>query len=228
MENCHVAIISREDFEKVAAMRKGNTCAGAERKHETHCLTGKMICGNCGHRLSHSYTGRPKYYCAKHYLDKADGKCNISVLDATMEEVVMKSLQLFIDMWVDSRKIVDMQREKQAQRLKLAEQHLVDMENSNERLNRDLRDAYQSYKLGMTDKETYLEQKKAYEHLLVQMQKNIEKNAKKCMTNDKIYAILIIVYCSLCKWSMGHSAERKHYGLFCCFPFQYTGSRINN
>lgn len=57
---------------------------------------------------------------------------------------------------------------------------------------------------------------------------NIEKNAKKCMTNDKIYAILIIVYCSLCKWSMGHSAERKHYGLFCCFPFQYTGSRINN
>ena len=51
------------------------------------------------------------------------------------------------------------------------------------------------------------------------MQKNIEKNAKKCMTNDKIYAILIIVYCSLCKWSMGHSAERKHYGLFCCFPF---------
>lgn len=27
----------------------------------------------------------------------------------------------------------------------------------------------------MTDKETYLEQKKAYEHLLVQMQKNIEK-----------------------------------------------------
>ncbi len=30
----------------VAAMRKGNKCAGAERKHETHCLIGKMICGN--------------------------------------------------------------------------------------------------------------------------------------------------------------------------------------
>ena len=176
MENCHVAIISREDFEKVAAMRKGNTCADAERKHEKNCLNGKMICGNCGHRLlSHSYSGRPKYYCAKHYLDKADGKCNISVLDADMEEVVMRFLQLFVDMWVDSRKIVDMQREKQAQRLKLAEQHLVDMENSNERINRDLRDAYESYKLGMTDKETYLEQKKTYEQLLMRMQENIEK-----------------------------------------------------
>lgn len=61
VENCHVAIICREDFERVAAMRKGNKCAGAERKHETHCLTGKMICGKCGHRLSHSYSGRPKY-----------------------------------------------------------------------------------------------------------------------------------------------------------------------
>lgn len=175
VENCHVAIISKEDFEKAAAMRKGNTCAGAERKHETHCLTGKMICGNCGHRLSHSYVGRPKYYCAKHYLDKADGKCNISVLDSTMEDVVMKSLQLFIDMWVDSRKIVDMQREKQAQRLALAEKHLLDMEKSYERINKDLRDAYESYKLGMTDRETYLEQRKTYEQLLVRMQDNIEK-----------------------------------------------------
>lgn len=175
VENSHVAIISKEDFEKVVAMRKRNICASAERKHETHCLIGKMICGNCGHRLSHSYAGRPKYYCAKHYLDKADGKCNISVLDSTMEEVVMKSLQLFIDMWVDSRKIVDMQREKQAQRLALAQKHLLDMEKSYERINKDLRDAYESYKLGMTDRETYLEQRKTYEQLLVRMQDNIEK-----------------------------------------------------
>ncbi len=105
----------------------------------------------------------------------ADGKCNISVLDSTMEEVVLKSLQLFIDMWVDSRKIVDMQREKQAQRLALAEKHLLDMEKSYERINKDLRDAYESYKLAMTDRETYLEQRKSYEQLLVRMQDNIEK-----------------------------------------------------
>ena len=43
-----------------------------------------------------------------------------------------------------------------------------------DRLNRDLRDAYQSYKLGMTDKETYLEQKKAYEHLLCLLYTSLE------------------------------------------------------
>ena len=54
-ENCHEAIISKEDFEKVAAMRKRKYMCQCQRKHETHCLTGKMICSNCGHRLSHTY-----------------------------------------------------------------------------------------------------------------------------------------------------------------------------
>ena len=144
-------------------MQKENTCASAKRKHETHCLTGKMICGNCGHRLSHTYAGRPKYYCANHYLDKADGKCNISVLNVDMESVVKKVLQMMIDVLVDSRKVVDMQREKQAERLKQAEKHLSDMEHSRELIEKDLREAYESYKLGMTDKETYLEQRKIYE-----------------------------------------------------------------
>lgn len=52
---------------------------------------------------------------------------------------------------------------------------MLDMENSYERINKDLRDAYESYKLGMTDRETYLEQKKTYEQLLVRMRDNIEK-----------------------------------------------------
>lgn len=175
VENCHEAIISKADFEKAAAMRKGNTCASAKRKHETHCLTGKMICGNCGHRLSHTYAGRPKYYCANHYLDKTDEKCNISVLDADMESVVKKALQMMIDVLVDSRNVVDMQREKQAERLKQAEKHLSDIEHSCELIEKDLREAYESYKLEMTDKETYQEQRKTYEQMLASLQENIEK-----------------------------------------------------
>ena len=49
------------------------------------------------------------------------------------------------------------------------------MENSNESLNRVCVMYTKSYKLGMTDKETYLGQKKTYEHLLMRMQENIEK-----------------------------------------------------
>lgn len=49
------------------------------------------------------------------------------------------------------------------------------MEHSCELIEKDLREAYESYKLGMTDKETYLEQRKAYEQMLASLQENIEK-----------------------------------------------------
>ena len=39
----------------------------------------------------------------------------------------------------------------------------------------DLREAYYSYKQEMTDKETYLEQRKTYEQMLASLQENIEK-----------------------------------------------------
>lgn len=106
---------------------------------------------------------------------KTDEKCNISVLDADMESVVKKALQMMIDVLVDSRNVVDMQREKQAERLKQAEKHLSDMEHSRELIEKDLREAYESYKLEMTDKETYLEQRKTYEQMLERLQENIEE-----------------------------------------------------
>lgn len=86
-----------------------------------------------------------------------------------------KALQMMIDVLVDSRKVVDMQREKQAERLKQAEKHLSDMEHSRELIEKDLREAYESYKLGMTDKGTYREQRKTYEQMLERLQENIEK-----------------------------------------------------
>ena len=86
-----------------------------------------------------------------------------------------KALQMMIDALVDSRKVVDMQRAKQAERLKQAEKHLSDMEHSRELIEKDLREAYESYKLGMTDKETYLEQRKTYEQMIERLQENIEK-----------------------------------------------------
>lgn len=49
------------------------------------------------------------------------------------------------------------------------------MKKSYARINKDLRGAYESYKLDMTDKETHLEQKKTYEQLLIRMKENIEK-----------------------------------------------------
>lgn len=87
----------------------------------------------------------------------------------------MKSLQLFVDTLVDFKRIMDLKREKQEQRFIQAQKHLSDMERSNGHIEKDLRNAYGNYKLGVTDKETYLEQRKTYEQMLERLRENIEK-----------------------------------------------------
>ena len=60
VENTHEAIVDKELFDRVRAImgqKVEDSTFSPERGK-----TGKMICGYCGHRMSHSYSGRPKYY----------------------------------------------------------------------------------------------------------------------------------------------------------------------
>ena len=49
------------------------------------------------------------------------------------------------------------------------------MEHTMTLLQQDLRASYEAYKTDVTDKDTYLEQKKMYEQMMNKMQENIEK-----------------------------------------------------
>ncbi|SCP98584.1 recombinase family protein [Anaerobium acetethylicum] len=176
IENCHQAIISKKEFQKVKELRELNYQKFTDgKRHARHCLVGKMRCGDCGHTLVHTYSGRPKYYCIKKFLDQSSGDCRNSILDADIEEVVLTMLQQHADVLVDSREIVDLQRKKNEERLRIAEKHLEDMEHSLVLLQQDLRASYEAYKMEVTDKDTYLEQKKIYEQMMEKMQENIEK-----------------------------------------------------
>lgn len=55
IENHHEAIISEEMFDTVQKKRAGNRNTSQVR--ESHCLKGKIICGNCGHKMTHSNVG---------------------------------------------------------------------------------------------------------------------------------------------------------------------------
>jgi len=145
----------------------------------TGCLSNahkaKLKCGDCGHTLAHTYSGRPKYYCNKKYLDQSSGDCRMSILDVDIEEVVLNILQQYSDVLVDSRSVIDVQRSKNKDRLATAKKHLADMERTMTLLQQDLRASYEAYKTDVTDKDTYLEQKKMYEQMMEKMQENIEK-----------------------------------------------------
>jgi len=94
----------------------------------------------------HTYSGRPKYYCNKKYLDQSSGDCRMSILDADIEEVVLNMLQQYADVLVDSRSVIDVQRSKNKERLATAEKHLTDIERSMTLLQHDLRASYEAYK----------------------------------------------------------------------------------
>ena len=63
VENCHEAIISKADFEKVAAMRKGNTCASAKTSpvpylcRTTEVLLRKALSGQIGWKMQYQRAG---------------------------------------------------------------------------------------------------------------------------------------------------------------------------
>jgi len=176
VENCHQGIVTKKEFLKIAELRKANTKNFTDgKRHARHCLIGKMKCGDCGHTLAHTYSGRPKYYCNKKYLDQSSGDCKMSILDADIEEVLLSMLQQYADVLVDSRSVIDVQRTKNKERLATAEKHLADMERTMTLLQQDLRASYEAYKTDVTDKDTYLEQKKMYEQMMEKMQENIEK-----------------------------------------------------
>ena len=99
----------------------------------------------------------------------------MSIPDADIGNVVLGMLQQYADVLVDSRSVIDLQRSKNKERIATAEKHLVDMERTMTLLQQDLRASYEAYKTEVSDKDTYLEQKKMYEQMMEKMQENIDK-----------------------------------------------------
>lgn len=173
IENCHKAIISKEDYGRVHDKKKAN--AKIIPKHPRHCLSGKLYCGNCGKALVHQMPGRPKYHCNTRNYDKTVTGCVVSIRDEDLETVILKSLQMQMNLFVDGKQVGESQEAKKLKKLQLAENHLLDMHKTLDKLHADVREGYEVYKSGVTDKETYMQQKKMYDELLEKLEENIGK-----------------------------------------------------
>lgn len=176
IENHHEAIISDEMFDTVQKKRAGNRNTSQVR--ESHCLKGKIICGNCGHKMAHSNAGRPKYECRQHYVNPSITGCVKSVRDEDIEVIVIQELQLQLDAMLDNEKVQKRQKQLQSEKLHEAEKKLRTMQLSQEKIEADLQNAYEAYKSGLTDKETYLEQRQVYEQLEEKMRETVQKQMK--------------------------------------------------
>lgn len=176
IENHHEAIISEEMFDTVQKKRAGN--GNHSQMRESHCLKGKIICGNCGHKMAHSNAGRPKYECRQHYVNPSITGCVKSVRDEDIEAIVIQELQAQLDAMFDNEKVQKRQKQLQSEKMHEAEKKLRTMQLSQEKIEADLQNAYEAYKSGLTDKETYLEQRQVYEQLEDKIQETVQKQMK--------------------------------------------------
>ena len=84
-------------------------------------------------------------------------------------------LQLEADLSMDYEKIRKAEQQKNEEKAKKAEKYLCEMMATKEKLLNDTREAYESYKMGMTDKETYLVQKSSYDSMLKKLSESISR-----------------------------------------------------
>ena len=176
IENHHESIISKKMFDTVQKKRAGKRNTSQVR--ESHCLKGKIVCGNCGHKMTHSNAGRPKYECRQHYVNPSITGCVKSVRDEDIEVIVIQELQAQLDAMLDNEKVQKRQKQLQSEKMHEAEKKLRTMQLSQEKIEADLQNAYETYKSGLTDKETYLEQRQVYEQLEDKIQETVQKQMK--------------------------------------------------
>lgn len=173
VKGMHEPLVSQEDFDAAQKKLEGNK--GIKRTHPKHCLSGIVECGLCHHNMRHAYSGRPKYECAFTYFDIDHRHERNSITDEEIEAAVLAGLQKEIDLKVEAGKILEERKEAQRQKQAEAENRLAEMESSLDRLYEDQRESFESYKAGLTEKETFLQQKSVYE----QMEKRLDENIRR-------------------------------------------------
>lgn len=182
VENAFPAIISGEEFRKASSRLESvrREWPGSDPA-DRHYLTGKVICGGCSHAMSHvngTQVGLSFYTCRhRFYLPDRD-QCVASILDRDLEDILEhllhKKIRALPDLEVARRK----KEEQLKKQIHDAENRLVMMQKSGEKISSDLFQAYESYKEGRTGKETYLQQKAAYEEMIDKLSCNINRQEK--------------------------------------------------
>ena len=101
VENTHEAIISKEDFYKVQDMLAEYDRKPAVRKthKKENIFKGKVICGECGHKMTRSGSSDSKnknhFYCRHHAIYK-DGSEMKSIREDILTNIVHQSIKMQI------------------------------------------------------------------------------------------------------------------------------------
>ena len=167
VQDCHEAIISKSDFDKVQKILAldTRTCKGDS---VVQLFSGMVFCGDCGASMIRKTipSGDKKYTYYVCSENKGNRKvCSAhSIRDKDLEDIVLLSTQQYIRAVIDLQDLMEMTdtaplRTAEAQKV----QRQLDMKRSElERYNRLLMSLYESLTDGIINKEEYMRLKQRY------------------------------------------------------------------
>lgn len=116
--------------------------------------------------------GKRFFNCEVNYSKK--NNCVHRVLVTDLDSIIKGELSRHISELARLKTLLNKEKEQQNERIRGAKQRLNMAEDTLRRLELELRTAYESYVKGLTDKETYLMQKKSYEVMISGIKEKIE------------------------------------------------------
>ena len=177
IENHHPAIIDRETFDRV--QEKISAHAPHPIRFEKHTLTGLICCGNCGYSMKHRWSpGRPGYFCQARFSFGNPVSCIKQIRDEDLEPILLDLIRKKIQDRIEMKDFLREKNERHQKKVQAGRMRLRDMQASCDRIDEDLFHAYESYREGTTDRETYLALKKTSEQMLAEMKENLEQQRK--------------------------------------------------
>ena len=179
--DAHAPIVDQETFDRVQERIAKNQ--KPKQKHEPSILSGKVICKSCGYRMAFSHKGRPKFLCAHKYKlqsQEEKGQCADTVREEDLLALIGELLSEKLAGLDERRELMELEREKRNELVKAAYGKLNAMEHSLEKLKADQMAAYESYRDGRIDRETFLQQKKTFDEMIDRLKENMEKQEEAC------------------------------------------------
>lgn len=173
IENAFPALIDSETYQIV--WEKLNKNKVPQIKNESHVLKGKVYCGNCGYCMGHTYAGAGVYYCNRRFSLTDSKECVKSIRDSNLEKILLCLIREKINDRIKISGILEEEEKRKSRKIELVKRHLREMQQSYDKIDADLFQAYESYRTGISEKETYLQQKETYEQMLEQLQMNLER-----------------------------------------------------
>lgn len=187
IENHHDAIINREQFNKAQELLLANI--KVIQKNPIHCLVGKVFCDNCKQRMAHSYKGKPKYYCKTQYLNSNNTGCVTSVLDETLEQIVIDEFNYIQKRKLNVKKIMEEQSRQRKIYINQIEMKIHKLSKLKEEYDNAVMLFYEFYKEGKISKQEYLDERENYNLLHKKLNQDISiayKNLKELKDNETI------------------------------------------